>query len=183
MTASRPEPDAAELAAELRAELVAARAELAGLRDAQERVAEREAELVATRDQATRSARLLSEALAARVRVDGAGRGRGSALLRSRQRPVTKDEEAQLVLLRDSDLWDPAWYLRTYPDVVELGEDPALHFVRHPYFPVRHPSERFDVRQYLIDHPDAVEQRVNPLVHFLLTAESVGADAYPPTPR
>jgi hypothetical protein len=48
---------------------------------------------------------------------------------------------------------------------------------------VRHPSERFDVRQYLIDHPEAVEQRINPLVHFLLTAESVGADSYPPGPR
>jgi hypothetical protein len=174
---SEPEVDA------LRAELAAARAEIAGLREAQEQVAEREAELIAARDQAERAARSLSEALAVRLRIDGAGRGRGSALMKGRQKPPTRDEEAQLELLRGSELWDPAWYLRTYPDVVELGEDPVLHFVRHPYYPVRHPSERFDVRQYLIDHPDAVEQRINPLVHFLLTAESQGADAYPPKPR
>lgn len=179
MTVHRPELDAAAL----EVELTAARAELAELRAAQEQVAEREAELTAARDDAERSARSLSEALAARVRIDAAGRGRGSALLKGRQKPLTRDEEAQLELLRDSALWDPAWYLRTYPDVVELGEDPALHFVRHPYYPVRHPSERFDVRQYLIDHPDAVEQRINPLVHFLLTPESQGADAYPPKPR
>lgn len=179
MTVHRPEPDAAVL----RAELAAARAELAEARTAQEQAGEREAELAAARDQAERVARSLSEALADRVRIDGAGRGRGSALLRGRQKPPTRDEEAQLELLRGSALWDPAWYLRTYPDVVELGEDPALHFVRHPYYPVRHPSPRFDVRQYLIDHPDAVERRINPLVHFLLTPESQGADAYPPKPR
>lgn len=179
MTVHRPEPDAAAL----QAELADARAELAELRRAQEQAAEREAELVAARDQAERAARSLSEALAERVRIDTAGRGRGSALMKGRQKPVTREEEAQLELLRGSALWDPAWYLRTYPDVVELGEDPALHFVRHPYYPVRQPSERFDVRQYLIDHPDAVEQRVNPLVHFLLTPESQGADAYPPRPR
>lgn len=179
MTVHPPEPDSPALMAEL----AAARAELAQLRTAQEQVAEREAELVAARDAAERVARTLSEALADRVRIDAAGRGRGSGLLKGRQKPVTRDEEAQLELIRGSELWDPAWYLRTYPDVIELGEDPALHFVRHPYYPVRHPSPRFDVRQYLIDHPDAVEQRINPLVHFLLTPESQGADAYPPKPR
>ena len=179
MTVQRPQPDASAL----EAELADARAELAELRVAQEQVAEREARLVAARDAADRAARSLSEALAERVRIDAAGRGRGGVLMKSRQKPPTRDEEAQLEMLRGSSMWDPAWYLRTYPDVVELGEDPALHFIRHPYFPVRHPSERFDVRQYLIDHPEAVEQRVNPLVHFLLTAESVGADSYPPAPR
>jgi hypothetical protein len=179
VTVQRSEPDLALL----QAELAVARAELAELREAQERTAEREAELVAARDQAERAARFLSEALAERVRIDTAGRGRGSALLKSRQKPVSREEEAHLELLRGSVLWDPAWYLRQYPDVVELGEDPALHFIRHPYYPVRQPSERFDVRQYLIDHPDAVEQRINPLVHFLLTPESQAADAYPPKPR
>ena len=176
MTAHRSEPDTAEL----RAELAAARAELAELRAAQERVAERETELSAARDQAERVARSLSEALADRVRIDSAGGGRGSSLLKGRQKSVTREEREELELLRGSSLWDPAWYLRTYPDVVELGDDPALHFLRHPYYPVRQPSPRFDIRQYLIDHPDAVEQRVNPLVHFLLTPESQGADAYPP---
>ncbi len=179
MTAHPPEPNAAAL----QEELAVVRAELAELLRLQEQVAEREAELVAAKDQAERAARYLSEALAARVRIDTAGRGRGSGLLKGRQKPVTRDEEAQLELLRGSPLWDPAWYLRTYPDVVDLGEDPALHFVRHPYYPVRAPSERFDVRQYLIDHPDAVEQRINPLVHFLLTPESQSADAYPPRPH
>lgn len=179
VTVHRSEPEAAEL----QAELASVRAELAELRVAQEQVAEREAELVAARDRAERAARSLSEALAVRLRIDTAGGGRGSALLKGRQKSITRAERAELELLRGSSLWDPAWYLRTYPDVVELGEDPALHFLRHPYYPVRQPSPRFDIRQYLIDHPDAVEQRVNPLVHFLLSAESQAADAYPPTPR
>lgn len=179
MTAHRPEPDAAVL----QAELAAARAELAELRAAQEQAGEREAELAATADHAERAARFLSEALADRLRIDSAGGTRAGGLFKGRQDSVTREEREQLELLRGSSLWDPAWYLRTYPDVVDLGEDPALHFLRHPYYPVRAPSERFDIRQYLIDHPDAVEQRVNPLVHFLLTAESQGADAYPPKPR
>ena len=179
----RSETPTAERAAELEAELAAARAELATLREAQEDAGEREARLVAARDQAERTARVLSEALAERTRIDAAGRGRGSALLKGRQKPVSREEQAHLELLRGSVLWDPAWYLRSYPDVVALGEDPALHFIRHPYYPVRQPSERFDVRQYLIDHPDAVEQRISPLVHFLLTPESLGADAYPPKSR
>lgn len=182
VTAHRFEPPS-ELAVELRAELAAVRAELAALRQVQEQVAERETELSAARDQAERVARSLSEALADRVRIDQAGGGLGSTLSRVRQKSVTRQERTELEVLRGSSLWDPAWYLRTYPDVVELGEDPALHFLRHPYYPVRQPCPRFDIRQYLIDHPDAVEQRVNPLIHFLLTAESQGADAYPPPPR
>lgn len=182
MTQQTDPASAQTLIDELTAELAAARSELASLRAEQEERAEQEAKIKAQRDRAVRAADSLSQALAARVRIDNAGKGRGAALLKSRQQP-TKEEQAQLEMLRDSALWDPAWYLRTYPDVVELGEDPALHFLRHPYYPVRHPSEQFDVRQYLIDHPDAVEERINPLIHFLLTPEAQGAEAYPPEPR
>lgn len=164
-------------------ELATARAELAALRAEQETWAEKDAKVRTQRDRATKSADELSAALATRLRLDTAGRGRGAALRKDRQKPVTRTEAAHLELIRASSLFDDAWYLRTYHDVAHLGEDPALHFLRHPFNPFRRPSEDFNIGQYVIDHPEVLTDQVNPLVHFLLSPESAGADAYPPRLR
>ena len=172
--------------ARLAAELATVRAELAALRREAEEWGEKEARLRTARDRAVKSADELSAALARRLRIDAAGEAggrRGVALFKDRQQPVTKEEAAQLELIRGSALFDDAWYLRTYHDVAHLGEDPALHFLRHPYNPFRRPSDDFNIGQYVIDHPEVLVDQVNPLVHFLLSPESEGADAYPPRPR
>jgi hypothetical protein len=172
--------------ARLTAELATARAELAALRREAEEWGEKESRLRTARDRAVKSADELSAALARRLRIDAAGDAgsrRGVALFKDRQQPVTREEAAQLELIRGSALFDDAWYLRTYHDVAHLGEDPALHFLRHPYNPFRRPSDEFNIGQYVIDHPEVLAEGVNPLVHFLLSPESEGADAYPPRPR
>ncbi len=178
--------------ARLTEELATVRAELAALRRRSEEWGEKEARIRTARDRAVKSADALSAALARRLRIDaagglsgagGAGGRKGVSLFKDRQQPVTKEEAAQLELIRGSALFDDAWYLRTYHDVADLGEDPALHFLRHPYNPFRRPSDDFDIGQYVIDHPEVLADRVNPLVHFLLSPESEGADAYPPRPR
>lgn len=167
----------------LRAELTTALAELAALREEQETWAEKDARVRTQRDRATKTAEELSAALALRLRIDTAGKGRGAAVLKARQKPVSRTEAAHVELIRSSSLFDDAWYLRTYHDVAHLGEDPALHFLRHPFNPFRRPSAEFDIGQYVIDHPEVLEEQVNPLVHFLLSPESEGADAYPPRTR
>jgi hypothetical protein len=178
--------------ARLTEELATVRAELAALRRRSEEWGEKEARIRTARDRAVKSADALSAALARRLRIDaagglsgagGAGGRKGVSLFKDRQQPVTREEAAELELIRGSALFDDAWYLRTYHDVADLGEDPALHFLRHPYNPFRRPSDDFDIGQYVIDHPEVLADRVNPLVHFLLSPESEGADAYPPRPR
>ncbi len=172
--------------ARLAEELATARAELAALRRTQENWAEQDAKTRAQRDRAVKTADELSVALAQRLRIDTAGAAgsrSGVALFKRGQQPVTKQEAAQLELIRGSVLFDEAWYLRTHHDVAHLGEDPALHFLRHPYDPLRQPSAAFDVFQYVADHPRVYSDRANPLVAFLLSPESEGADAYPPRPR
>lgn len=178
-------PDRTDLGeiARLTEELDTARAELAALRAEQETWAERESRIRADRDGATKAAHELATALATRLRIDNAGLGKGAEILRKRFRPPSRTEAVHLELIRGSELFDPVWYLRAYPDVAHLGMDPALHFLRHPFDPFRSPSEHFNLGQYCADHLEVLRDKVNPLVHFLLTPESRGADAYPPRRR
>lgn len=168
--------------AQLQAELADARAELARLREEQEQRAEKEARLRKARDRAVKSAEFLSEALVEHLRRETAA-VRRSWVPWQRSQPVTPQESVQLEVIRSSALFDAAWYLRTYSDVVRLGEEPALHFLRHPFHPFRRPSEHFDTGQYVLDHPQVLAERINPLVHFLSSPESDGATSYPPRPR
>ena len=169
--------------ARLTEELATARAELAALREEKETWSDKEIKIRVDRDRAIKAADELASALAARLRIENAGLGKGTEILRKRFRPVSRTEAVHLELIRGSDLFNAAWYLRAYPDVAHLGMDPALHFLRHPFDPFRSPSEHFNIAQYCVDHPDVYKDRANPLVHFLLSPESRGADAYPPRRR
>lgn len=149
----------------------------------QEHVSEREGRLRKERDRAQRVARVLSRTLSERLEQETAVEmtrrprwGRSSS-------KVSPEEAAQLEQLRQSRLFDGPWYLRNHPDVANRGEDPGLHFLRHWDHPIRKPSEKFDIAQYILDHPEVVSERINPLLHFLDSAQSDGADSYPPTAR
>lgn len=164
-------------------ELATARAELAAMRAEQEAWAEKEIKIRTDRDRALKAAEEFAGALASRLRIENAGRGKGAEILRQRFRGVSRTEAVHLELIRNTELFDDAWYIRAYPDVAHLGMDPALHFLRHPFDPFRSPSEDFNIAQYCVDHPDVLKDKINPLVHFLLSPESRGADAYPPRRR
>jgi hypothetical protein len=75
--------------------------------------------------------------------------------------------DAQVDLLMRSDLFDPAWYCTTYPDVGQTGVEPALHFLKYGTHWGRNPGPAFDTRFYQDNYPDVVDQRVIPLVHYL----------------
>ena len=134
----------------------------------------------AARNGAQKSADVLSAALAERLRIDGSAAGRKRSLLARRQGPPGDEEQRELELIRSSPLFDAAWYLRHYHDVVRSGEEPGLHFLRHPDPSDPAPGPDFDTARYLDDHPDVLEEGVNPLVHFLLSEGGRGADRYPP---
>ena len=79
----------------------------------------------------------------------------------ARARP-TDEEQRELELIRSSPLFDAAWYLRHYHDVVRSGEEPALHFLRHPTRPIRAPGPDFDTARYLDAHPEVLDRRHQP---------------------
>lgn len=169
----------------LREEIDLLRRELAATRADQERWGEREARLRTSRDRAVKAAETLSELLAERLRAETAAAAAASerSWWRRGSTSVTPEEAGQLELIRQSPLFDAAYYLRSHLDVVRRGEDPGVHFLRHWFHPFRAPSEAFDIGQYVMDHPEVLVERVNPLIHFLSSPESDGADAYPPPSR
>jgi hypothetical protein len=169
-----------EAISRLTEELTMVRADLAEVRREVEESGTRMAKVKAARKRAERTAVVLSDALAARLRLDVARKSADRRLLaRLQQHLPTPDEAEQLELLRDSPLFDAAWYLRAYHDVVRSGQEPGLHFLRHAVNPFRSPSPHFDTAEYVEDHPEVLDLEVNPLVHFLATPEGRAATRYP----
>lgn len=64
-------------------------------------------------------------------------------------------------------LFDPDWYLRTYPDVAAAGIDPLRHYLQFGAAEGRDPSPFFCTRWYLETYPDVAEAGINPLQHYL----------------
>lgn len=175
-----PSDERDETISNLTEELHRVRAELAGVRVEVEKWGAKLTKIRNSRNRAERTAVLLSEALATRLRLDVARRHADKRLLTRLQQDLpTPDEAEQLELLRGSPLFDAAWYLRAYQDVVRSGEEPGLHFLRHAVEPFRSPSPDFDTAQYVEDHPEVLELGVNPLVHFLVSPEGRSASRYP----
>ena len=164
----------------LHAEVKLLHDELATARVGQEKFETRLAKMRAARNNAQKSADLLSAALAERLRIDGSAQGRKHSLLARRQDTPTAEEQRELELLRSSKLFDAAWYLRHYHDVVRSGEEPALHFLRHPTRPIRAPGPDFDTARYLDAHPELLADEANPLIHYLLTDAGRRGEPYPP---
>jgi hypothetical protein len=91
----------------------------------------------------------------------------------AQRRQLRRDVRA----VQRSRLFDPGWYRRTYPDVVQDGMDPALHYVIHGAAEGRDPGPGFDTRDYLRRHPEVARDGLNPLVHFLRHGGKAGPAA------
>lgn len=76
-------------------------------------------------------------------------------------RPV---RDSQVEAVCDAGIFDDAWYLEQYPDLV--GIDPLTHYLRHGAAEGRDPSALFDTNYYLENNPDVAQEGKNPLVHF-----------------
>lgn len=63
-------------------------------------------------------------------------------------RPARLTEARAVRAVRQSGLFDRAYYLGRYPDVAESGLDPVVHFVRHGASEGRSPSRGFDPEGY-----------------------------------
>lgn len=85
-----------------------------------------------------------------------------------------RDERNSVKQIIESGLFDPGFYLATYPDVAVSGADPALHFVRHGARESRMPSRLFDVDEYYRLNPDARRSGLNPIIDWLKFGKNNG---------
>lgn len=69
--------------------------------------------------------------------------------------------------VRDSGVFDAAWYIETYPDVRDAGVDPALHFAKYGHREGRSPGPNFDSAAYSAQRPELVVAGVSAFEHFL----------------
>ena len=67
-----------------------------------------------------------------------------------------------------SGLFDPDWYLLTYPDVAAAGCDPLEHYMLHGAMELRHPGPLFDAPRYVAQNADDPAAARNPLLHFIV---------------
>jgi hypothetical protein len=79
---------------------------------------------------------------------------------------VLKFEE-QVRLLQESDLFNAAWYLETYPDTVAGALSPQEHYVRSGAFEGRNPGPDFDSFAYYLANPDVAQAGWPALVHYV----------------
>lgn len=93
---------------------------------------------------------------------------------RKKRRQPTANEnfKRNCRLILESGLFDAAWYLGRYHDVVEHGLDPVEHYLRRGANEGRDPSPHFQTLAYLENHPELDPQEMNPLVHHILTSPS-----------
>lgn len=80
----------------------------------------------------------------------------------------------QIDALSSTDLFDPAWYLDTYPDVSESGMSPKEHYVRSGAFEGRNPGPNFDTMAYYMANRDIAEMGWPALVHYALFGQAEG---------
>ena len=64
-------------------------------------------------------------------------------------------------------LFDPAFYLRKYPDVAASGANPLCHYLKYGARQSRQPHPLFDAGFYLDRNIDVRGSGMNPLVHYL----------------
>jgi len=75
------------------------------------------------------------------------------------------------LLIWQSGLFDPQYYLLNNPDVRKADMDPLWHFVKIGWKEGRKPSENFDTSLYLEKNKDLQSKDINPLIHYIKSKE------------
>ena len=74
---------------------------------------------------------------------------------------------AQVSLIRESGIFDEAWYLEQYNDVKESGSEPIEHYLKYGSEEGRWPNPEFDTHWYLEQNSDVSQSGMNPFVHYI----------------
>jgi hypothetical protein len=84
-----------------------------------------------------------------------------------RYRRAHSDVWRDVELVRASELFSAAWYVRHYPETLGSGLSPVLHYLLHGAAEGKDPGPGFSTERYLAEHPDLDPATTNPLVHHL----------------
>ena len=84
------------------------------------------------------------------------------------------DLKNQIKLAKSTKHMHSTWYRETYPEVAELGLDPATHFILYGAAMGRNPGKNFDTQFYLDAYPEVRKSKLNPLVHYALHGKQAG---------
>jgi hypothetical protein len=87
-------------------------------------------------------------------------------------RPATEVDESEYALVKASGLFDPDWYLSTYPDVLETRMDPVRHYLWIGAALGYQPSPQSDASCHLAEHLDTATSHKSSLIHFLINRKS-----------
>lgn len=85
--------------------------------------------------------------------------------------------QSDVDFVKDSGLFDEAWYLNEYPDVAELGMVPLLHYLWLGWRLGRSPGPAFDAQWYLAQNVDVTG--MDPLLHYLRHGQLEGREIRP----
>jgi hypothetical protein len=94
------------------------------------------------------------------------------ALRRREQRRIVRE-------IRQSGLFDKAYYFANNPDVAASGTDLALHFFTNGWKEGRKPGPGFDPEFYLSQYPDVAASGMNPLLHYVRSGREEGRQPLP----
>ena len=122
------------------------------------------------------SLKRISHSLLAHLANHHAGKANWFDRLRSRfsdsyAGAIAKQWEIELV--RESGLFDEAYYLERYPDVAEAGTTPIMHYLLHGSGERRNPNPNFDAKFYASRVEDQQLQGLSQLTHYILVG-SIG---------
>ncbi|HTW27046.1 MAG TPA: hypothetical protein VME92_07970 [Acetobacteraceae bacterium] len=81
-------------------------------------------------------------------------------------------DDPDLVLMAGA--FDAGYYIGRYPDVLQSGSDPLLHFATAGWWEGRDPTSWFDTEYYLASSPDVREAGMNPFLHYLRSGRAEG---------
>jgi hypothetical protein len=82
-------------------------------------------------------------------------------------------------LVKESGLFDEAYYCDAYPEIRAAHLDPLLHYLETGAAELRNPSKAFDARYYVALCRKRGEQIDNPLVHYLEVGAAQGLEPHP----
>lgn len=89
-------------------------------------------------------------------------------------------EPLYVQLIKNSDLFNAAWYATAYRDVRGAGVGLVQHYLRHGAGEGRNPSLLFNTAWYVSQNPDVVAVGYNPLVHYLRFGRKERRQPLPP---
>ena len=104
---------------------------------------------------------------------------RGTSELATTERKIHRRELSDAELLRESDLFDEAYYLEHNPALRKQGKDAVTHYLKRGGFNGKDPSADFSSRAYLQRNADVAAAKINPLVHYLRVGKAEGRSMNP----